>query len=363
MVEKYKTVIYVVCYMFSDCREEVEDLFQDVLIRLWKGYDKFRGEADVKTWIYRVSLNCCINRRKKIRRSGTHVPLSVDSDFFDDIDDSYTGAWFYFISDDVDESHALGAGETVDLWDYDYTSTSENFNINYDLCLVLGNGTGTFAHQCAAYFPGVQVEGVEIDDKITDLAYEYFDMSPEVKVTTYDGRAYLQTVDTTYDVIQVDAYQDITIPFQMSSVEFFTMVKEHLDEGGVMVVNMNMHSSEEGNINDHLADTIASVFPCVYTVDVPGTTNRELFAGSSPDMLTKAEEHIAQLKDEELGEMLEEAYGNLAAYEKGPYLLTDDKAPVELLGMQVIDSLIQNEIGYYKEIFREEGIEGLLNSF
>ena len=87
LVEKYKTVIYVVCYMFSDCREEVEDLFQDVLVRLWKGYDTFRGEADVKTWIYRVSLNCCINRQKKIRHSGTHVPLSMDSDFFDDIDD------------------------------------------------------------------------------------------------------------------------------------------------------------------------------------------------------------------------------------------------------------------------------------
>ena len=76
------------------------------------------------------------------------------------------------------------------------------------------------------------MEGVEIDDKITDLAYEYFDMSPEVKVTTYDGRAYLQTVDTTYDVIQVDAYQDITIPFQMSSTEFFTLVREHLNPAG-----------------------------------------------------------------------------------------------------------------------------------
>lgn len=135
--------------------------------------------------------------------------------------------------------------------------------------LVLGNGTGTFAHQCSAYFPGVQVEGVEIDDKITDLAYEYFDMSPEVKVTTYDGRAYLQTVDTTYDVIQVDAYQDITIPFQMSSTEFFTLVREHLNPGGVMVVNLNMHSDGEGSINQSLCDTIASVFPYVCTVDVP----------------------------------------------------------------------------------------------
>ena len=54
----------------------------------------------------------------------------------------------------------------------------------------------------------------------------------------------------------VDAYQDITIPFQMSSVEFFTLVKDHLTEGGVMVVNMNMRGGGEGNINQYLADTM-----------------------------------------------------------------------------------------------------------
>ena len=47
---------------------------------------------------------------------------------------------------------------------------------------------------------------------------------------TYDGRAYLNTIDEKYDVIMVDAYQDISIPFQMSSVEFFTLVKNHLTE-------------------------------------------------------------------------------------------------------------------------------------
>lgn len=41
--------------------------------------------------------------------------------------------------------------------------------------------------------------------------------------------------------------------------------------------------------------------------------------------------------------------------------MTDDKAPVELLGMQVIDALIQEELGYYKAIFEKEGIKGLLN--
>ena len=60
----------------------------------------------------------------------------------------------------------------------------------------------------------MNIEGVEIDEKITELSREYFSLPEDVKVTTYDGRAFLQAVDTTYDVIMVDAYQDITIPFQ-----------------------------------------------------------------------------------------------------------------------------------------------------
>lgn len=228
--------------------------------------------------------------------------------------------------------------------------------------LILGMGTGTFASQCMKYFDGLSMEGVEIDEKITKLAEDYFALPESVKVTTYDGRAYLQAVDKKYDVIMVDAYQDITIPFQMSSIEFFTMVKEHLKEDGVMVVNMNMHSQEEGNINDYLSDTIAAVFPYVYTADVSGSTNRELFATSRGDMLDVMHENIEEMESGDLKDMLSVVSERLVAYEPGAYLLTDDKAPVELLGMQVIDGLIENEIGYYKEIFQQEGIKGLLGS-
>ena len=237
-------------------------------------------------------------------------------------------------------------------------SEKEDFNI-----LILGMGTGTYAKQCLEYFDGVTVEGVEIDQKITDLAGEYFELPEEVKVTTYDGRAYLGAVDETYDVIMVDAYQDITIPFQMSSQEFFTMVRDHLKEDGVMVVTMNMHTDEEGNINQYLSDTIASVFDTVYTVDVAHTTNRELFASRTDAGIRRFGEEAAALEDSELKEMMQTVNAQMQEYEGGTYLLTDDQAPVELLGMAVIDSLIQDELGYYKQVFEEGGIQGLLESF
>ncbi|MCH5343814.1 MAG: fused MFS/spermidine synthase [Acetatifactor sp.] len=228
--------------------------------------------------------------------------------------------------------------------------------------LILGMGTGTYATQCERYFDNMTMEGVEIDQKITDLAERYFELPADVKVTTYDGRAYLNAIDQTYDVIMVDAYQDITIPFQMSSIEFFTMVREHLNEGGVMVVNMNMRGGDEGNINQYLSDTISQAFDYVYTVDVSGTTNRELFAGNSPELLTVLEQNVRLEQDSELAALIRRVADRFVAYEAGDHLMTDDKAPVELLGMRVIDELIQNEVLYYKGVYEERGIQGLLES-
>ena len=229
--------------------------------------------------------------------------------------------------------------------------------------LILGMGTGTFASQCEKYFPGaVNIEGVEIDQKITDLAGMYFDLPEEIKVTTYDGRAYLQAVDKSYDVIMVDAYQDITIPFQMSSAEFFSEVKAHLKPNGVMVVNMNMKSDGEESINAYLSDTIASVFGQVYTADVLNNTNRELFASDNPQMLALMAEGVSAVADGQLSAMMNTVEEAMVAYEPGDLILTDDRAPVEVLGMRVIDEIIRDEIGYYKNIFKENGIEGILQA-
>jgi len=228
--------------------------------------------------------------------------------------------------------------------------------------LILGMGTGTYAKQCQYYYGATSIEGVEIDQKITNLAGAYFELPDSIKVTTYDGRSYLAAIPETYDVIMVDAYQDITIPFQMSSVEFFTMVKSHLKEDGVMVVNMNMRTTQEGSMNEYLADTISHVFDYIYTADVTGSTNRELFASASPDILEVMQDQMALTSDSDLADLMDRTAERLVAYEPGDYLLTDDCAPVELLGMRVIDELIQDEVEYYRGIYEKEGLKGLLDS-
>jgi predicted membrane-bound spermidine synthase len=228
--------------------------------------------------------------------------------------------------------------------------------------LILGMGTGTFAVQCEKYFPGCNITGVEIDDKITDLAHEYFELPEDINVVTYDGRAYLQADEGKYDVIMVDAYQDITIPFQMSSVEFFTLVKDHLKSNGVMVMNMNMHGNGETDITTYLSDTVASVFPNVATVNVKGSTNRELFAMVNADPIEALSDSETLSTDTDLAKKMERVEDDMIPYTGTGLILTDDKAPVELLGMEVIDVLIDNEIGYYKDIYEKEGLSGLVNA-
>lgn len=86
IVREHKRRIYTVCYIFSKDADEVADLFQEILINMWKGFPAFRGESTVSTWIWRVSLNTCINTSKKRRRLDT-IPLNVNINPYEDVDE------------------------------------------------------------------------------------------------------------------------------------------------------------------------------------------------------------------------------------------------------------------------------------
>jgi len=86
LVRENKSTIYTVCYMFSQDEEEVNDLFQETLINMWKGIDSFREESKISTWIYRVALNTCLLQERKKKKEVKKVPLTMDVNFFQDED-------------------------------------------------------------------------------------------------------------------------------------------------------------------------------------------------------------------------------------------------------------------------------------
>lgn len=228
--------------------------------------------------------------------------------------------------------------------------------------MILGMGSGTYASYCTRYFPGASVQGAEIDKKIAGIATDYFGLPGSVTVAVEDGRAYLAASKEKFDVIMVDAYQDITIPFQLSSVEFFNEVQAHLKPNGVMVVNLNMTSAEDGSINEYLCDTMASVFKHTVTAPVKGNTNTEAFCTNADDWEETFLRSIVKLKDSNYADMMRTVYSKLTPYEGGSCILTDDKAPVEVLGMRVLDELIGDELNYYKDELKTGGLSALIGN-
>ena len=145
--------------------------------------------------------------------------------------------------------------------------------------------------------------------------------------------------------------------FQLSTVEYISEVKEHLTEDGVMIVNLNMSSESEDSINDYICDTIDVVFDDVYTARASG--NIEVFASDNPDMINNFKNSFDDM-DPDLVPMMSVVDYNLQKYEGKDRILTDDKAPVELLGMKVVDELISDQLAYYKNAFKGKTIKEMI---
>ena len=86
MIREHKSTIYTVCFMFSKDSDEVSDLFQEVLINLWKGYESFQNRSSIDTWIWKVSFNTCISYERKKQKRAT-LPLTMDINLFEDKDE------------------------------------------------------------------------------------------------------------------------------------------------------------------------------------------------------------------------------------------------------------------------------------
>ncbi len=253
---------------------------------------------------------------------------------------------------------------------YDYALMApqfiKDFNKDSELdLLVLGNGTGTYAKQSKIYYPQVKTDAVEIDPKIVDFSKKYFGLkNDEATIYETDGRTFLADKNCgMYDVIMVDAYHDITIPFHMATKEFFTEVSEHLKPGGVIILNINMKSKGDNPINQYLSQTVKSVMKQVYTCELKTSTNVLLFASNDSNMLSNFENNISKFDSSNpLKKVSQSVKENLVQITKSELIFTDDIAPVEVLGQRLLNETVKEEIDYYKDMvnFEEKGIKGLL---
>lgn len=195
---------------------------------------------------------------------------------------------------------------------------------------VLGNAAGTLARGIGHYVPQAQISGVEIDPVVTEIGRKYFDMSTP-HLTTYadDARPWLRKHTERQDVIVIDAYRQPYIPFYLTTVEFFSLVKSRLAPGGVVAVNVG-HPVDSPDLEKTLAATMRSVFGDEQVYRDPAEPTNTMLLGT-----TSAANPAAQLRGcnapTELKPVVAETAARLQPALRGGRPYTDDVAPVEWL--------------------------------
>ena len=86
-IRRYDGVIRKVCYFYAADLADFDDLRQEALVNLWRGFPRFRGEASLSTWIYRVTLNSCVSFFRKHRKGGGSVPIDEHPELISEDDE------------------------------------------------------------------------------------------------------------------------------------------------------------------------------------------------------------------------------------------------------------------------------------
>lgn len=137
--------------------------------------------------------------------------------------------------------------------------------------LILGHAGGSFTRIFNAYYPELEITGVELDPAVTRISQEYLGLSDAtVNIVHADARTFLESTEETYDLILIDTYHASNIPAHLATREFFALAESRLSEDGVLALNA---ASAQGEFLDALINTVAFSFPIVGTVSIPGSFN------------------------------------------------------------------------------------------
>ena len=215
---------------------------------------------------------------------------------------------------------------------------------------IIGLAAGTTARQASAVFKNIVIDGYELDPEIVEVGIEYFDLNLEnLNIHVEDGRWGLTSSPYKYDVIAVDAYRPPYIPWHMTTKEFFQVAYEHLGEKGTLVINVG-RAPDDRRLIDGLASTIASVFPSVYVMDIPGTFNSMIYATREITEKENLNANMVRLAvTQEIHPLLVtsiyETWVNLQPTPQGSIVFTDDLAPIEwITNNMVVNYILFGEV-------------------
>lgn len=88
VIREYERVIYKVCYLYATPYAPLNDLYQEVVLNLWKAFPKFRKECKISTWIYRIALNTCISFMRKEKNIPEIVTITRETDHTEEPDET-----------------------------------------------------------------------------------------------------------------------------------------------------------------------------------------------------------------------------------------------------------------------------------
>jgi spermidine synthase len=203
------------------------------------------------------------------------------------------------------------------------------------VCIV-GLAGGTVARQATAIYGPIPIDGVEIDPQIVEIGRQYFDMNlPNLSVHITDGRFYLENTDRQYDLIVIDAYRLPYIPFQLSTSEFFALVRSRLTPRGVVAVNVGRTETDYRMV-EAIAATLGEHFVSVHAVNVPNAFNTVMTATQERTYPANLMANLSQIEHPLLRGAISMAADNLHPLTGDGVVFTDDRAPVERLTNAII---------------------------
>jgi spermidine synthase len=132
--------------------------------------------------------------------------------------------------------------------------------------LFIGLGGGSAPKRLWRDYPDLQLQGVELDPVVRDVAYRFFDVprDPRLKIAVDDGRRYLARNDKRWDAILIDAFFSDAIPFHLFTAEFLELAQSRLSPGGVILTNtIGSIAGERSRLFRSVYRTYRSVFPTV----------------------------------------------------------------------------------------------------